>query len=205
MKVLAGLVLAGLLLVSCTDGDTAPEEPAADPVLVDAAYQVCPMLWQWQLSIGAVMNDMSRAARIEGDAGERLDLYLVAMNEARGLVTMLREQIGALGTGFSAALAVDIETGLDHASLEIDRAEQYVLDSYELGDPAYNEIVPPIFMSFEKVIDLPKPEMATYVNPATIPSFQEIPQCQFGVKDVDDGVPRYVPLTPEPTIPTASG
>ena len=98
----------------------------------------------------------------------------------------------------AAQKAIDRIDGLEDAEVTIDDTEAEVLAAYAGNDPAYNEIVPIIFLAFEKVIDLPKPELATYGDPELIPAFQSVPQCQHGVKDADDGVPRYVPLEPAP-------
>jgi hypothetical protein len=48
-----------------------------------------------------------------------------------------------------------------------------------------------IFLGFEKVIDVAKPEMADYGDAELLRAFISVPQCQHGVKDANDGlVPR---------------
>jgi hypothetical protein len=192
------LALALLLVVAaCTsDVDT---EIDLNQGLVEAAYDICPILWQWQLGVGAVMNDMSYQSFREPDPELRLDLYTTAIDETRETVAVLRQKLAALpDSRYQRFFASEIEKGLEDAEVTIDDTEAEVLAAYAGNDPAYNEIVPIIFLAFEKVIDLPKPELATYGDPELIPAFQSVPQCQHGVKDADDGVPRYVPLEPAP-------
>ena len=192
------MALAPLLVVAaCTSDDDT--EIDLNQGLVEAAYDICPILWQWQLGVGAVMNDMSYQSFQEPDPELRLDLYTTAIDETRETVAVLRRKLAALpDSRYQRFFASEIEKGLEDAEVTIDDTEAEVLAAYANNEPAYNEIVPIIFLAFEKVIDLPKPELATYGDPELIPAFQSVPQCQHGVKDADDGVPRHVPLEPEP-------
>ncbi len=192
------MALALLLVVAaCTSDDDT--EIDLNQGLVEAAYDICPILWQWQLGVGAVMNDMSYQSFREPDPELRLDLYTTAIDETRETVAVLRQKLAALpDSRYQRFFASEIEKGLEDAELTIDDTEAEVLAAYATNDPAYNEIVPTIFLAFEKVIDLPKPELATYGDPELIPAFQSVAQCQHGVKDADDGVARYVPLEPAP-------
>ena len=192
------LALALLLVVAaCTSDDDT--EIVLNEGLVEAAYDICPIMWQWQLGVGAVMNDMSYQSFREPDPELRLGLYLTAIDETRDTIAVLKQKLHALpDLRYQRFFASEIEKGLEDAELTIDDTEAEVLSAYQDLEPTYNEIVPLIFLAFEKVIDLPKPELATYGDPELIPAFQSVPQCQHGVKDADDGVARHVPLEPAP-------
>ena len=186
-----------LVVAACTSDDDT--EIALNQGLVEAAYDICPIMWQWQLGVGAVMNDMSYQSFAEPDPELRLDLYMSAIDETRETIVVLKQKLRALpNLRYQRFFASEIEKGLEGAEVTIDDTEAEVLAVYASNDPTYNEIVPIIFLAFEKVIDLPKPELATYGDPELIPAFQSVAQCQHGVKDADDGVARYVPLEPAP-------
>ncbi len=186
-----------LVVAACTSDDDT--EIALNQGLVEAAYDICPIMWQWQLGVGAVMNEMSYQSFREPDPELRLDLYMSAIDETRETIVVLKQKLRALpNLRYQRFFASEIEKGLEGAEVTIDDTEAEVLAVYASNDPTYNEIVPIIFLAFEKVIDLPKPELATYGDPELIPAFQSVAQCQHGVKDADDGVARYVPLEPAP-------
>ncbi len=198
------IALALMLVTGACARDEA--SAAVNPDLAEAAYHLCPVLWQWQLTMGATMNDMSHDAFREPDPDARLQLYFGAMDQARENLNHLRDQLESLPNDrFQRFFRREIENGLVEAEAAIDAAESSVEARYEaMVDPTYHEIVPSLFLAFEKVIDLAKPELASYGDPELIPSFQTVAQCQHGVKDADDGVPRYIPLRPEPTTGTSS-
>lgn len=198
MRSTAAVLAVALFAASCTQGETTP---SVNSDLAEAAYDLCPILWQWQLEVGEIMNEMSREAFDEQSPSGRLDIYLNAMDNARSSLDRLRDRLAGLPPDrFQQFFRAEVETGLEQADAAIDLAEADVKDRYTtVAQPTYQEIVPSLFLSFEKVIDLAKPELASYGDPELIPAFQTVAQCQHGVKDADDGVPRYVPLFPEPT------
>ena len=193
MRSLAATAALVLALAACTA--PAADEVVVNEAMVSAASDICPILWQWQLGVGGVMNEMSHAAFHETDPEERKTLYLRAIEDARQEAEALRTKLAALpAERFRSFFVSEIRKGLDAAEQTINHTEAEVHRIYNTVTPTYHEIVPTIFLSFEKVIDLPKPELGTYGDPLLIPSFQEIPQCQHGVKDADDGEARYIPL-----------
>ncbi|HSJ29719.1 MAG TPA: hypothetical protein VLB67_16055 [Acidimicrobiia bacterium] len=186
---LALVVVIGL--ASC-----APEEVevAPDPALVQVAQDLCPVLWNWQLDLGGIMNAMSAASRIEPDESERLTLYRDALARARLRNQGLEEDIASLRSGpYVDRLREDIRNGLFSAHAIIDDLDRTVDTFHSDGLTGYHQVVSHIFVVFEKVIDVAKPEMADYGDPELIRAFISVPQCQHGVKDANDGRPRYVP------------
>jgi hypothetical protein len=197
MRATLAMVSIVIGLGACTEAEV---QVVVNQELADVAYDLCPILWQWQLGIGGTMNDMSYEAFREDDPGSRLDLYLDAMEESRRSLDDLRDRLAGLpGNRFHHFFREEVEKGLVQAEKVIDESEAEIKQLHAEGDPTYKQVVPRLFLSFEKVIDLAKPELASYGDPELIPAFQTVAQCQHGVKDADDGVPRYVPLQPPPT------
>jgi hypothetical protein len=174
----------------------APEEVevAPDPALVQVARDVCPVLWNWQLDLGGIMNAMSAASRIEPDDGERLSLYRDALSRARVRNATLGDEVASFRSGpYVDRLREDIRNGLFTAGTIIDDLDRTVDAFHSDGLTGYHQVVSHIFVVFEKVIDVAKPEMADYGDAELIRAFTSVPQCQHGVKDANDGRPRYVP------------
>lgn len=189
------LVLAmALVAAACAPG--AETARPVDPELVAVAAELCPMMWRWQLSIGSVMNEMSGAAHREPDPEARRSLYLDAFEQVRSINAALRTDIGILTPRpFVDLLREDVVNGLAMADSIIGEVESEVGVRYaRVPAPTYHEIVPAIFLEFEKVIDVPKPELSSYANDDLTAAFLTVAQCQHGVKDANDGIPRYVPL-----------
>lgn len=194
MRLIVFILATLLAATACT---ASGEDPPLNTAFVEVALDICPMMWQWQLAMGSVMNDMSYQAFREENGANRLSLYLETMDRARAVNDSLRARLTALPTNrYQQFFASEISKGLDLSDEVIDDTETMIMDSYQETTPSYHEIMPPIFLAFEKVIDLPKPELASYGDPDLIPAFKSVVQCQHGVKDANDGVPRYVPLNP---------
>ena len=88
----------------------------------------------------------------------------------------------------------DVRAGIEQSNSILDMTAERVDREYsEFEAPGYSDIVPTIFLDVEKVIDVAKPEMATYADQDLIDAFIAVPQCQHGVKDANDGQVRYVP------------
>lgn len=187
-----GSAVALMVLVSACAPPAA--EPAPDAEYVSVAEDICSTLWDWQLDMGAIMNAMSAASRTESDSTVRQSLYRRSFSEARTRMEDLELAIEGLPPGpFVDRIREDIRNGLfaaDHIISEID-AEVAAL--HDAGSTGYREVVPLIFLGFEKVIDVAKPEMADYGDPELLRAFISVPQCQHGVKDANDGQPRFVP------------
>ena len=86
-----------------------------------------------------------------------------------------------------------IRNGLFAADGIISQIDIEVNSLHDAGATGYRQVVPRIFLGFEKVIDVAKPEMADYGDPELLRAFISVPQCQHGVKDANDGQPRFVP------------
>ncbi len=188
-------VTVSLLVVSaCTTVATDNTLPPSRE-MVAVAEELCPILWRWQLNIGAVMNDMSYDTRRTDEADDRLDRYMSAFNLALRVNQGLDEEIRLIGSGpFVDLMVQDVIDGVLFGNRIIEELKTTVIDAHRQGEPSYQDIVPVIFLDFEKVIDVAKPELAAYGSPDLIAAFKTVPQCQHGVKDANDGVPRYVPL-----------
>lgn len=185
-----------ILVASCTATPT-PSTTPPDPDLVAVGRDICPLMWQWQLAVGKAMNEMSYLAFREPDPAKRQSLYLEAFSTITALNRELRERVTSLAEGpYSDLLAEEILNGLaesDAILIELSDSIGPADDGTEVEPPSYHEIMPRVFLTVEKAIDVPKPELATYHDPELIRAFMSVPQCQHGVKDANDGVPRYVP------------
>ena len=166
-----------------------------DATYVAAAEVLCPIMWDWQKDVGAAMNTMSAASRRESDGLQRRQLYMTAFSRVREINAQLEATIQSLGSSPPMdRLLPDVRSGLEDAEQILVRSETTVDTRYKGEDnPTYNEIVPVIFLDLEKVIDVAKPELASYDDQDLIEAFITVPQCQHGVKDANDGIPRYVP------------
>ena len=188
-------VTVSLLVVSACTTVAAEDTLPPNGEMVAVAEELCPILWRWQLNIGAVMNDMSYDTRRTDEADDRLDRYMAAFNLALRVNQGLDQEIRLIGSGpFVDLMVQDVIDGVLFGNRIIDELKTTVIDAHRQGEPSYQDIVPVIFLDFEKVIDVAKPELATYGSPDLIAAFMTVPQCQHGVKDANDGVPRYVPL-----------
>jgi hypothetical protein len=194
MRTTAALVVLTLVASACTAVEEEAVDPV-DPIYLAAAEELCPIMWDWQKSVGATMNTMSYAARREGDALARRSLYLGAFDRIRELNAQLDATVVSLGDADPLDQIIpDVRSGLEASNSILDRSASKVDQEYsEFEAPTYTEIVPVIFLDIEKAIDVAKPEMATYQNDELIDAFTAVPQCQHGVKDANDGIPRYVP------------
>lgn len=152
-------------------------------------------MWDWQKSVGAAMNDMSERARTETDASSRRALYLRSFDRIRELNAQLEATVVSLGeTPPLDRILPDVREGIGTSNTILERTQSTVEERHGMDSPpSYDEMVPTIFMDVEKAIDVAKPEMATYEDPELIDAFITVPQCQHGVKDANDGIPRYVP------------
>lgn len=170
-------------------------EPPPDAELVAVAQQVCPVLWNWQLDVGGIMNAMSFSARREPDPGVRRGLYTDAFAAARQRNAELSTTIEGLAPGpYVDRLKEDIRNGLFVAERIIVETDEEVASLYAVGSElGYGPMVSRIFLALEKVIDVAKPEMADYADAALTRAFLSVAQCQHGVKDANDGRPRYIP------------
>ena len=191
------MTLCLIVMVSVSACSTAETEPPAlpvDPAYVRAARALCPVMWDWQKSVGAAMNDMSHEARVETDADTRQTLYLRAFDRLRELNAQLEATVVSLGeTPPLDRILPDVREGIGTSNSILDQTQSTVEERHGTAPPSYDEMVPTIFLDVEKAIDVAKPEMASYDDPELIEAFITVPQCQHGVKDANDGIPRYVP------------
>lgn len=186
-----------LSLVSACSVATTGETPVpeVDATYVRAAEVLCPVMWDWQKNVGATMNEMSQEARNEIDADARQTLYLRAFDRVRELNAQLEATVVSLGdTEPLDRILPDVRDGITTSNTILQGTQSTVEDRHRMTfPPSYDEMVPTIFMDVEKAIDVAKPEMASYGDPELIDAFITVPQCQHGVKDANDGIPRYVP------------
>ena len=180
--VLAVVVVAS---VACTAESVEPETEMLNEEMVSAAESICPMMWEWQLSVGSTMNEMSRAAYREDSPDARLEIYHDAIERSRLLMTDLRDQLAALPANrFEQFFRSEIERELNGVDALITAAQDQVINTYQIIDePTYRDVVPTLFVAYEKVIDVAKPELGSYGDPDLIPAFESVGECQYGVKD----------------------
>jgi hypothetical protein len=195
MRTAAALVVLALAASACSAIEEETVVDPVDPVYLAAAEQLCPIMWEWQKNVGATMNTMSYEARREDDALERRSLYLRAFNRIRELNAQLDATVVSLGDEDPLSrITPDVRFGLEQSNSILEMSAAHVDRAYsEFDAPGYSDIVPTIFLDVEKVIDVAKPEMATYEDQELIDAFITVPQCQHGVKDANDGQVRYVP------------
>lgn len=188
-----------LALLACLVGSCSAAEPVAvtvlDPAEVRAASELCPVLWEWQQNVGAAMNEMSSRARDQADPGRRRILYERAAARIRELNAQLEATVRSLGSGSPLDIIIpDVAEGISEANALLDGYQEIIDEKYDLlAIPGYGDVVPALFMNVEKVIDVAKPEMASYGDPGLVDAFIAVPQCHVGVKDASDGSARYVP------------
>jgi hypothetical protein len=188
-------VALALLVTACAPRQVA-EEVRPDPELVAVAQSVCPVLWNWQLDVGGIMNSMSASTRFEPDLETRKERYRTALSSARDRNVQLAAAIEEFSPGpYVDVLREDIRNGLFHANRIIADLDEEVALLDDDSTARYHAAVPRIFMALEKVIDVAKPEMSRYADAELTRAFISVPQCQHGVKDANDGIPRYVPRT----------
>lgn len=188
------VVISTLLALGTACAPVADELPPPDPELVAVAETVCPEMWDWQLDIGRIMNAMSSASFRENDAAARRALYASAFEAALDRNRDLNDQVATWPAGpFVDRMREDVRNGLFTAEQEIADLDVVVDELYARGDDGYHAVVSRIAIGFEKVIDVAKPELADYGDDELVRAFVAIPACQHGVKDANDGVPRFVP------------
>lgn len=191
MRATAVILVLAMVAAACAPEET---EPPPDAELVALAQELCTVMWDWQLDIGGIMNAMSAASRLESDPVARQSVYRTTFSEARVRNQDLASTIDRLTPGpYVDRLREDIRNGLFAADEIITEIDMDVSSLHAEGMTGYHDVVPRIFLGFEKVIDVAKPEMADYANPELSRAFVSVAQCQHGVKDVNDGIPRHVP------------
>ncbi|MEX1043755.1 MAG: hypothetical protein WD020_03865 [Acidimicrobiia bacterium] len=184
-------LVISLVLAACAEPVA---EPPPDPELVTVAEEVCTVMWNWQLDIGGIMNAMSLASRIETDVGARRSLYRDTFADARRRNQELAASIEALPSSFYVErLREDIRNGLFVADRIISEIDAEVDALHAAGNNEYPQVVSHIFVGFEKVIDVAKPELADYADAELTKAFMSVAQCQNGVKDANDGTPKFAP------------
>lgn len=188
------LILVAVLAASCTPSETVEvtTDPATviDEELIGVAADLCPLMWRWQLDIGRIANQMSESTLDATDEELRRAILVEAVAEMRLRNDLIASEVTSVGPGpYSGLLISDVLEGLARSADVLDKLEDTVRTSTEPP----RTIMASLFHQVEKAIDLAKPELATYRDDAMIEAFRTVPQCQFGVKDVDDGVPRFIP------------
>ncbi len=191
----ASRILVALAVVTAACVPAEAEAPPPNPEMVAVAEALCPLMWRWQLSVGSAMNQMSEQALHEEDPRVRHRIYLRGIGRVRVMNDRLAEEVVRIPRGpYSGFLMSDVLDGLAAAEEVLDGLVAFVEATDPDVDVSPHDVIPTIFLDVEKVIDLPKPELATYYDDELIRAFVTVPQCQFGVKDANDGVPRYIPL-----------
>ncbi len=180
--------------IPATTTTTAPATSATPPDgLTVAAESICPTLWQWQKDVSAVFNDMSHAAASEPAADARRRIYFDALDAVVDLADAVVVAVEPWRDDpVLRPLVVDVDTGVRRALERIDELRGSIVDDPSLDADGHRIRLSAMIVAFEKIIDLPKPELATYGDTAIMVAFDPaaIPSCQFGVKDANDGVPR---------------
>lgn len=182
----AGLMV--LILVGCGGGTDPPRSAAS---LDELALDVCPLLWEWQLGVGERINHMSRSATTEQDPTQRQALYFTTFADLGAELDELSAAVADLpATRHTATMVAEIAAGVAVARGELADLIATVESTPAAEEPPGRQRVPSFFGEFEKLIDVVKPEIAGYGDEALTTAFAAVPACQFGVKDVDDGVAR---------------
>jgi hypothetical protein len=184
----AAALLAALVVIAACSADDGVATAAS---YSDLAATICPRLWDWQREVGATINAMSTAAIAEPNPVARQALYLDTFAELDAKLDDLQETITELPpTAHTAAMQDEVRTGIAAAHREIVDLAAAVEATAPVDEPDGRMRVPSFFGELEKVIDVVKPEIAGYRDAELTTAFAALPACQFGVKDVDDGVPR---------------
>ena len=134
---------------------------------------------------------MSAAATAEASPGVRQTLYLDTFADIDATLVELDGVIATLPASLhTEAMRNEVASGIATARSELEELAADVASTAPGDEPDGRVRVPSFFGEFEKVIDVVKPEIAGYGDPDLTSAFAALPACQFGVKDVDDGVAR---------------
>ena len=115
---------------------------------------------------------------------------MAALDEMAAEDTRLTDDLDSVDDPLLRPVVADIRSGIDQSLAEIDDIRDLFTSTPEVDEQAPQARTQQVVVRVEKVIDVVKPEMASYAIPGLIEAWRSIPACQFGVKDVDDGTPR---------------
>lgn len=186
----AALTVASLVAAGCSDRNGSADRSTADPVA--AAEALCPIMWTWVKDVGSAFNDTSRAVGDIDDVEQRRQRWMEFFDT-------IEDRTDRLGTDVSgyrddpilAPIVAEIERDITPAMAELDDIRDLFVEFPEVDDERHQIRTSQIIVRLEKVIDLPKPELADLDTDGTlIPAFQTVPSCQQSIKDVDDGSTR---------------
>lgn len=177
-------------LAGCSDEGGSAGDRRDDAVA--AAEKMCPIMWQWVKDVGESFNlaaaDVADIPEPEGRRARWFDAF---------------DQIEELNDGLSldlapytdhpilAPLVAEVQRDLPRAADELDDIRTLFDERPEIDEQRHQDRTMQVIVRLEKVIDLPKPELAPLDTDGTlIPAFRSVPSCQQSIKDVDDGNTR---------------
>jgi hypothetical protein len=174
---------------ACTADDSAePSFDTTDPVV--SAERLCPVMWDWVEDMGAIFNAASRAMADLEPGEERRSRWFDAIDELEQRNEQLLTDVDGLGDDpILAPLVADIESGMVGSMAELDDIRALFAEDPSIDDDErHQNRTAQLIVRVEKVIDLPKPELADHdVDGALIAAFRSVPSCRQSIKDADDG------------------
>lgn len=180
--------MVGVLgVVGCTDSSQRAQPPLDGPVA--AAESLCPVMWTWVKDVGATFNDTARAVGEIDDVGDRRRRWMEGFDAIEDLNDQLIVDVGRYRDDpILAPLVAEIERDMPRSTAELEAMRDLFVEQPEVDDERHQVRTSQIIVRIEKVVDLPKPELAGLDTDGTlIPAFRSVPSCQHSMKDVDDG------------------
>jgi hypothetical protein len=180
-------MVVALLGATCGTDDSTSDDGAEDPV--DAAEDICPLMWQWVKDIGEAFNDASMGVAEIDDADGRRARWMTSFDEIEELNARLADDLTELPDGPVLGPLVDqVERDLPRSNEELDDIRRLFEQYPELDEQRHQERTMQLIVRVEKVIDLPKPDLAVLDPDGTVTdAFRRVPSCQHSIRDVDDG------------------
>lgn len=157
-----------------------------------AATAICDPLWRWITGVGDRFNETSRGLKDLPEGEPRRTAVLGMLDDIRASGAAVVVELEALAAGPALErLVADVADGMQRSYDELDDLRRLVLDTPEFDQGRPQPRLSQVIVRIEKVIDLPKPRLATYGDPALTAAFAAVPSCQHAVKDANDATPRY--------------
>lgn len=183
LAVLALVCLAG---TACA-GTALPDGSESVRDRVGEGETVCPVMWGYAKDIGAIFNDAAMAVADIDSAVGRRDRWRKALDQMLLRNQRLRSEVDAMELRTLPALVEDIRAGVDNSDHQIEDLRSLLEEHPEVDEDRHQTRTSQLIVRIEKVIDVVKPEMASYGDAELIAAWQTIPACRHGVKDVDVG------------------
>ncbi len=182
------LVIGGSMASCSQSGDPMIDEATVTDETL-AAETICPLMWTWVQDIGVIFNGASSEVATIADPQDRRSRWLEAFDEMDTRNTELNEAVDAYGLDpILGPIVTEIQRDIPLATDELNDIRSMIADTPEVDEGRHQNRTSQLLLRIEKVIDLPKPELAQLdTSGSLIAAFGTVPSCQNSVKDVAVG------------------